>query len=159
MKHLYLIRHGEAEDKGTRPDFDRNLTDNGRDEVSKTALEMIEQKIQPALIISSPANRALQTATIVAETIGYPVKEILEEKDIYYTEVYKLIELLHEQDDQFESILLAGHNPSISQLAGMLAHDSQEFLPTGGLVVFEMESGTWNNLEKSKTRLLLSIFP
>jgi phosphohistidine phosphatase len=159
MKHLYLIRHGEAEDKGTRPDFDRNLTNNGRDEVSKTALDMIEQKIQPALIISSPATRALQTATIVADTIGYPAKDILKERDIYYTEFHKLIEILHDQDDQYESILLAGHNPSISQLAGMLANDSQEFLPTGGLVAFEIDSDNWNHFEKTKIRLLLSIFP
>lgn len=159
MKYLYLIRHGEAEEKGIRPDFERNLTSEGRKEVTKTASEMVKQKIHPSLIISSPAFRALQTAIIVAEIVGYPTSKIIQERDIYYTDASKILEIIQEQDDKLESLLLAGHNPSISYLAGMLSHESQEFMPTGGCMAYELETHTWNNFGKNKTRFLFSIFP
>jgi len=158
MKTLYLLRHGHAEDKGKGPDFERNLDDAGREEVRHTARQMQQLKIQPALVISSPANRALQTASLAAETIGYPPDKIVQERNIYYTDVSKLFEILHEQDDSFESILLAGHNPSISQMAGMLSTEIRDYMPTAGLVAFEIDSESWNDFEKNNVRFLYNIF-
>jgi phosphohistidine phosphatase len=159
MKKLYLIRHGQAESKRVHPDIDRNLDDEGRDEVARTAHEMVKKNIKPSLIISSYANRALQTATIVAETIGYKPADIALESDIYYTDVQTLFEILHRQEDKYESILLAGHNPSISQLAGILSGEYNDLMPTGGLVAFETDSDTWNHFEKKNVSLLLRFHP
>ncbi len=159
MKTLYLIRHGKAESKEGGPDIKRNLEAAGRDEVSRTAEQLLEKHIKPSLILSSPANRACQTAEIVAEMLGYVMTDIVIEKDIYYTSEEALLETIYRQDDQFESILLAGHNPSITHLAGMLTKEYKDFMPTGGLVAFETDSESWNEFDKNKVRFLFSIYP
>jgi len=159
MRILYLIRHGKAEDKGGVADIKRNLEHEGREEVARTAEKLLAKHIKPSLILSSPANRAYQTAEIVAETLGYAIANILIEKDIYYTDEEVLLETICRQDDTHESILLAGHNPSITHLAGMLTTEYKDFMPTGGLVAFETDSESWNDFNKSKVSFLFSIYP
>jgi len=159
MKTLYLIRHGKAESKEGGPDIKRNLESEGRDEVSRTAEQLLAKHIKPSLILSSPANRAYQTAEIVAEMLGYRIADIAIEKDIYYTSEEVLLETICRQDDQYESILLAGHNPSITHLAGMLTNEYKNFIPTGGLVAFGIESESWNDFNKSKVSYLFIINP
>ena len=159
MKTLYLIRHGKAEDKGGVPDIKRNLEHEGREEVSRTAEKLLAKHMKPSLILSSPANRAYQTAEIVAEMVGYRIADIIIEKDIYYTNEEVLFETIYRQNDQYESILLAGHNPSITHLAGILTIEYKDFIPTGGLVAFETDSESWNDFNKSKVSYLFSIYP
>ncbi len=159
MKNLYLIRHGEAESKRTRPDIDRNLEDEGRKEVARTAHEMLKKDVKPKLILSSNAKRAMETATIFAEVIGYKPTDIALEPDIYYTDAKTLLQVLHRQEDKFDSILLAGHNPSISQLADVLSGNYNDPIPTGGLVAFESDSDSWNLFEKGKLKFLFKIYP
>jgi phosphohistidine phosphatase len=159
MRTLYLIRHGKAEDKGGIADIKRNLEFEGREEVKRTAEKLLAKHIKPSLIISSPANRAYQTAEIVGEKLGYIIADILIEKDIYYTNEEALLETIYRQDDTHESILLAGHNPSITHLAGMLTQEYKDFIPTGGLVAFKIDSESWNDFNKSKVSFLFSIYP
>ena len=159
MKKLYLIRHGEAESKRTRPDIDRNLDDIGRKEVALTAHEMLKKHINPSLILSSNAARAMETARIFAEVIGYKPADIVIEPDIYYTDANTLLEVLHRQNDKYDSILLAGHNPSISQLADVLSGNYNDPISTGGLVAFESDSGSWNLFEEEKVKFLFKIYP
>ena len=159
MKTLYLIRHGKAEDKGGIADIKRNLEPEGEDEVSRSAEQLLAKHIKPSIILSSPANRAYQTAEIVAETLGYSTSDIVIEKDIYYTNEEALLETIYRQDDTHESIMLAGHNPSITHLAGMLTQEYKDFIPTGGLVAFKTDSESWNDFNKNKVRYLFSIYP
>src|SRR5882762_1659039 len=66
MKTLLLLRHAKAsrQDTSTR-DFDRPLSERGVGD-SKLIGEFIrKKKIHPALMISSPAERARQTAELV----------------------------------------------------------------------------------------------
>ena len=84
---------------------------------------------------------------------------IVIEKDIYYTSEEALLETIYHQDDANESILLAGHNPSITHLADMMTQEYKDFIPTGGLVAFEIDSVTWNEFDRSGVRYLFSIYP
>ena len=66
--HLYLIRHGDAEDvelakqRGV-PDADRSLTEKGIKRNEKIALWLLDNEININRIISSPYRRAQETAT------------------------------------------------------------------------------------------------
>src|SRR5687768_8896663 len=72
-KTIYFIRHGEAEANaqgllaGTRNDSP--LTDRGRAQ-AKDAAELVA-KLPIEVMIVSPLSRAQETASIIAEAIGY----------------------------------------------------------------------------------------
>lgn len=76
MARLILIRHGQsvanAEGRFTRGPFEP-LTERGRLEARSTA-ERLLSRYAPAAIYSSPFERARQTAAVLAELAGLPVR-------------------------------------------------------------------------------------
>lgn len=78
MKHLYFMRHGEAELNVQRRyagHIDTPLTERGRQQAMQAAQGTHPHEFE--LLVSSPLNRAYETAKIVAEAIGYPPEEIV----------------------------------------------------------------------------------
>ncbi|MBV8904023.1 MAG: histidine phosphatase family protein, partial [Acidobacteriia bacterium] len=69
---LYLLRHGIAENG--RPglkDADRALTAEGKDKLKRVLVRARGAGVEPGVILSSPYRRALETAQIAAESLGY----------------------------------------------------------------------------------------
>lgn len=87
MKTIYFIRHGESEANAegllAGSNTDTPLTQKGRDQ-ARAAGEQLKTK-QVDLIVSSPLERAYETATIIAEHIGFthhiPTNDLLLERD------------------------------------------------------------------------------
>lgn len=70
---LYLMRHGVAEERAaTGRDADRPLTPAGVQIAQRVLSRADAAGISPALIISSPYRRALETAAIAAKQFGRP---------------------------------------------------------------------------------------
>jgi phosphohistidine phosphatase len=63
---IYLLRHGIAEEG--YPDPARALTAEGKEKVRRV---MKRAGVKPSAILTSPYRRALETAAIAAEEIGY----------------------------------------------------------------------------------------
>lgn len=77
MKQLYFIRHGLSENNKLRRftgHFDSPLADEGREQAKNAGRNA--KGIDIDLIISSPLARALETAKIVGNEIGYPEQKI-----------------------------------------------------------------------------------
>ena len=66
---LWVLRHGEAEPYGSRPDSERELTAHGRKEVLGSAARLMGQPL--TAIYASPYLRAQQTAQLVREALGF----------------------------------------------------------------------------------------
>jgi phosphohistidine phosphatase SixA len=66
---------------------------------------------------------------------------------------------LERQDDKYPSILLTGHNPTITWFASQLSPDYKDMLPTGGLVAFEINSNSWDTISSGEVKLLSKIYP
>jgi len=117
---LYIFRHGIAEEGSFgRPDSSRQLTEEGRKKTAAVAKMARRAEVRPSLIISSPYDRAVQTAVVAAEELGYK-GEILQTKalvpDGHPEGVWN--EIRNHRDEA--AILLAGHEPLLSQLTAYL---------------------------------------
>lgn len=74
---LYLLRHGIAEEgKPGGKDADRALTEDGIKRLRATLKRAREADFAPTLILSSPYLRAVQTARVAKEVLGYEGKII-----------------------------------------------------------------------------------
>ena len=116
---LYILRHGIAEDGAGKPDEARELTGEGRDRLRATMRTAHRAGIQPALIITSPLVRAVQTAEIAAKELGYGgdllrSKALIPDADPKDT----WTEIRTHKDES--SILIASHNPLCSRLPAYL---------------------------------------
>ncbi|MFJ3372701.1 phosphohistidine phosphatase SixA [Pseudomonas sp. NPDC086251] len=131
---LWVLRHGEAEPHGTRADSERELTAHGREEVLRTAAELIGKPI--TAIYASPYRRAQQTAQLVREALGFaPEIRTVE----WLTPDYSP-QVVSEQLVSVDRALLVSHNPLVGNLLGYLQHghvQDPEKVETAGLAELE----------------------
>jgi phosphohistidine phosphatase len=116
---VHLLRHGTAEDiQAGGSDFARKLTPAGREEV-RQAIERAHGAIAPTLILSSPFARAVETAGIAAEAVGY-TRNIVRTEALEPNASPDLVwQEIRSRPDESQ-ILLAGHEPLLSQLMAYL---------------------------------------
>lgn len=149
MKILYLLRHAKAQEHmPDRKDFDRELIEKGISDSRLIGKRLNELGARPDLIISSPAARALQTAIIVATNLGFHADRIVQEKDLYQAESEDYLDLLSRIDDDYQSVMLVGHNPGISDFAYFMCSKFPESLSKGAVAAMEFKEDKWMDLGK-----------
>jgi len=117
---IYLFRHGIAEDaKAGRPDSSRALTDEGRKKTAEVVKTARRSGVAPSLIVSSPYVRAVETAEIARAGFAYPGEIILTEALVPHGRPENVWAELRDHRDE-AAVLLAGHEPLLSQLAAYL---------------------------------------
>jgi phosphohistidine phosphatase len=117
---LYVIRHGIAEDaRAGSPDSARELTDEGREKVAAVAKMARRAGVEPSLIISSPYVRAVQTAKVAAEEFGYSGHVLKTETLVPFGTPKSVWDELRDHAGE-AAILVAGHEPLLSQLVAYL---------------------------------------
>ncbi len=161
MKRLLLIRHAEAEPINQEiTDFERKLSDKGIVDAQKMAEYLLENNIQPDCIISSSANRTLQTARIFANVLKYPLHKIIENSNLYngYTTNY-FLELLAKCGGDNQTIAVVAHNPEIGNLAVNLSEDFRGGFPPCSVLLLEFEEEKWKDIEVRTGRVVLYKYP
>ncbi len=117
---VHLLRHGVAEEARLGlSDADRALTSDGRKKLRQVLRNAIQADVNPTLILTSPLKRAIQTAEIAKQVLGYK-KEILRTKALIpgspVEQVWDEIRVHREEP----SLMLVGHNPLFENLTGYL---------------------------------------
>jgi phosphohistidine phosphatase len=156
---LYLVRHAKASRKYSNiTDFDRPLTEVGYEESYRMANELRQNGEVPDLMISSTAIRALSSALIFRKVLGLPDNKLQLIDRLY--EIYEsdLIDLVSDLDNSYQSVMLFGHNPSFSQLAGRFNNEINH-IPTAGVVKFNFLTDKWNQCSYINAENQLFLIP
>ena len=146
---LYLLRHGEAaaRDACLYPDdAQRPLTAAGKKQMGRIAKGMRRLGLDFDLILSSPYQRARQTAAIVAREFG--AGRLLEshEQLVPQAKVSGWIKEIQQKYDGLESLLLVGHDPFLSCLVSfLLAGTSEAFVSMKKAGLCKLEVARWRN--------------
>ncbi len=114
---IYLLRHGIAEDAGPGvPDANRALTSEGKEKLRRV---LKRAAIEPSLILSSPYKRAVETAEIAADVLGYTGKVVRSEALVPNGSPYAVWDELRARREE-AAVLLAGHEPLMSSIVAFL---------------------------------------
>jgi phosphohistidine phosphatase len=114
---LYLLRHAIAEDrKDGRDHPDRRLTPEGIAQSRKIGKFCEKNNLRFNRILSSPFQRALQTAETLSSKLKRP--PAIEIADWLHMEMPISLALpaLCERSSEHKSLLLVGHEPDLSRL-------------------------------------------
>ena len=115
---LWVLRHGEAQGHA-RTDAERNLTEQGRGEVLRSAAHLIGQPI--SAIIASPYVRAQQTAHLVREALGFDP----DIRTVAWLTPEGNPQQVLEKLDTDDNVLLVSHQPLVGSLISFLQHGHQ----------------------------------
>lgn len=160
MKTIYIIRHAKSSWKNPdTKDLDRPLNSRGERDAPEMGRRLALQRITADLFVSSPANRAYTTATIIAKQIKFPVAEIVKDRTLYHADQKELLRVIQKQENRFASLMVFGHNPGLTDFANYLAGEAIENIPTSGIVGIRFKVTTWELIGKETGELLFFDFP
>ena len=151
---LVLLRHAKAETPGDRPDVQRRLTKRGAADSAAAGSWLAAEGIRPDLVLCSPATRTRQTwhgvamALADADPAG-PAPDVHYEAGLYDGGRTEVVDLLRAVPDGVGTVLVVGHNPTISDVSALLRPDGNgavDGLKTCGLAVHRAP-GTWSTTE------------
>jgi phosphohistidine phosphatase len=119
MSSLLVVRHAEAEEPADaaregRSEAERRLTREGARLMKKGARGLATLVDPPALILSSPLTRAVQTADALAD--AFPDAE--RERHARLAPGFDPAKLLAWLGDRRGMVVLVGHEPDLSQWIG-----------------------------------------
>ena len=157
---LILLRHAKSSWKDTSlPDDERPLAGRGRRALHLVAKYLRGTGLTVDLMLCSPSRRTRQTLDGVRAGLrGQP--EVRFVREIYEATADDLLEILHQVEDRYRTVLLIGHNPGFEDLAdGLVSSGDDEALarlregfPTAALAALSCDSD-WSNLTWGTARL------
>lgn len=158
MKKLTLIRHAKSTWEYPIDDINRPITNNGIEKAIKVALNSAKEMPGNALVWSSTAIRASQTAKLFLEHWKLSVKMQLDfKKELYTFDSNVLERIIKSCPNDYENLILFGHNSAITDFVNKFGDIFIDNVPTAGFVSIIFDIDQWNELKKGKTDKI--IFP
>lgn len=160
MKRVVIVRHAKAVPYGYDDDFTRDLTDRGVNDAQHIGKELKKMGITPDTMISSPANRALQTALIFAENMDFNKKKIVEIENIYHgLTTSEFLGLIQELNDEVKTAFFFGHNPGFHYFVNNLLEYFRDEMPTCSTVAIDFKVDSWKKVSARTGKKTFQLIP
>jgi phosphohistidine phosphatase len=158
MKTLYLVRHAKSSWDYDLDDFDRPLNKRGEFDAPLMGKIMHEKGVLPDYMLSSPASRAIKTATVFAEQLKYQ-KQVGTLHNLYHASAANLLQAVKNTKHDIQQLMLFGHNPGLTSFANQLTTDTVDNIPTCGIYAITFEANSWSEIALKKGKLLFFDYP
>ncbi len=119
---------------------------------------LARRDVKPDLVLSSPALRALTTAQLFAEAVGYQPKDIVTDDRLYASSADDLLAVIRALDKKLDRVMLFGHNPEFTDLAHRLSSEIID-MPTCAVVELDFDTKTWSDVGKVKLAKVIFDYP
>jgi len=154
-----LVRHAKSSwDDFLVDDFDRSLTERGRSDARMMSALVGEKVPLPDFVVCSGARRVVQTLDIFrqenAAITGYEINQ-----NIYNAEVDSLKCVIAETSNSVQTLMLVGHNPTISNLIREFTKAKMEDVPTACIAYIYLDIESWDEIFCARGKLEQLLFP
>lgn len=149
MKRLTLVRHAKSDwSLPGQEDWDRVLNKRGQMDAPEMARRLRSRRLKPDLILTSPAVRALATASIMARELKVPAENIAQDERLYLAEPQQILAVAQELGGDVAHLMVFGHNPGITECANQLsAGDRIDNMPTCAVFTACFALEDWSRLD------------
>jgi phosphohistidine phosphatase len=155
MKKIFLLRHGKAIARDLLADIDRPLNSAGIEDAIEAGKYLSSINELPAFILCSSAKRTMETIQHVLEVSSCQA-QIVYTPRLYRASSNDLLEEISQLSDRIHSVMIVGHNPTISNLCINLAKKTtgnvEKLEALGGgmkpasMVLFQAEIDDWTKI-------------
>lgn len=163
MKHILLLRHAKSSwVKPDLDDFDRPLAGRGLKDAPRVGRYIRKIGFKPDYIVSSPAERAKQTANLVTEAMKVDERIIRWDQDLYFESASKYIEAIQNAPESSEKVMIVGHNPLMEATATALSggNETTAFrMPTAALLCLESYAMHWSDIHEGTCKVKWMVIP
>jgi phosphohistidine phosphatase len=160
MKTIYIVRHAKSSwDRADLADEERPLMEKGRKRTRKVIDYLVENNVKVDYIISSHAVRAHETAKLIATGIKFPVEQIVTDHQIYHADSDGILSLCYGFPEQFDSVMIVGHNPTLTDFANFFLDSPVDNIPTSGVISIIFNTDRWNRIPVVSRKTNFILFP
>ena len=146
MKEFILLRHAKSNRNYNVADIDRPLATTGMLRISKVANQYKELFENVDCVFSSPANRALHTATIMMNELRLPFYKLKVDSALYTFDSDDIIDYVFALDDALDKVVLVGHNPAFTITLNHFSNAGISHMRTAGLAKVSFDVNLWTDL-------------
>jgi phosphohistidine phosphatase len=149
MRRLTLVRHAKSDwSLPGQVDWDRPLNRRGQRDAPEMARRLRSRRLKPDFVISSPAVRALTTASIMARELKVAATQLRQDERLYLASPPDMLAVVHELGGDAKHLMVLGHNPGITEFANRLsAGEHIDNLPTCGVFTAWFDIADWRDLD------------
>jgi phosphohistidine phosphatase len=169
VRRLVLLRHAKAEQLGgaVHGDAQRPLALVGRRQSGQVGLALASAGLRPDLVLCSSSLRTRQTWELSRGALGTDGIEVRIDEAVYHAGVDDLLEMVRALGEGVRTVLVVGHEPTMSRTAATLAGDGSDAaavararagVPTATFSVVET-TGPWWSLSAENGRLTRIVAP
>ena len=158
MKNLIIVRHCKSSWKDpSLSDFDRPLNKRGNidGELMSNYLREKEKKIDKLILSTSIRTRL--TSKYFIEKIHFNSISYLDE--LYHASYSEIIKIISKIENNFNNIMVIGHNPGLTELKNQYTIMNIYNLPTTGVVKVEFKEDKWSKITENKGKIVYKKFP
>lgn len=152
---LVLLRHAKAASPQHTADHDRPLTARGHADAAAAGAWLRARGLRPARVLCSPARRTRETWNSVRVAVGDGgTAEVVLAAELYERGAADALELIRATPADVETLIVVGHNPTISTISTILDADTEveDGLRTAGLAVHQVD-GDWSDCRPGRAPL------
>jgi phosphohistidine phosphatase len=159
MKTILLFRHGKADHAGEDgADKDRPLTKRGKKTAAQMGRFLAALGQTPDAAYASPAVRAAETLRLAAKAGAWKCPADTSES-LYATSPEKVLEFVRTLDGTGDCVLLAGHEPALSDLVAALMGGGHVKLATAAMARIDLPAETWAEVQPGTGTLVWLTMP
>jgi len=160
MKQIFLIRHAKSSwEQPGLADHDRPLNERGKRDAPFMAQLLCSSGLRVDGMVSSTAKRARKTAREFARAYGHKKSFIQLEESLYHAYPVEITRLVRRLPEEWNTVLLFGHNPGFTDLSNLFLGDYIDNVPTCGVVGASSEVNSWADWKPERARRHLFYYP
>lgn len=160
MKTVFLVRHAKSSwDFPSLRDIERPLNKRGLRDAPFMAKLLKKQGVEPDAIFSSPAVRALTTATFFKNELGLEGEDIFLRDEIYEAFPQVILNLIQTMPEQLNAVMIFGHNPTFTTVTNMFTDKYIGNVPTCGISKIEAKVSNWKAFSSETAKLCSFQYP
>lgn len=161
MKVIYMVRHAKSSwANSDSSDFERPLNERGKKDATDMALRLVEKKIIPDALVSSPAKRAKKTCKSFCETLGIQEDKVIYVDKLYLASAEIFYDVINNLDDQYNSVVIFSHNPGITDFVNQICCDVHiDDMPTCSVFAAEIAADKWCDFKSAEKKFLFFDYP
>ena len=149
LLRLTLVRHAKTEPaRPGQEDWDRVLEPRGQRDAPEMArrLKQISPKVDR--VLSSPAVRAITTATIMTRELGVSAQKVQQDERLYLASPKDMLAVIRELGERSRHLMVVGHNPGMTEFADKVSSERGiDNMPTCAVYTLQFAIAAWSELE------------
>jgi phosphohistidine phosphatase len=159
-RYLYLVRHAQsAEKQVNQNDFGRELTSTGVKQALLVGNYLLQQQIMPDVIMTSTAERARMTASVMADALKADPEKINLQEDLYEASTRTFFQFITQLEDHLHHVLCVAHNPVVTYLAEYLTGAEVGDMVPAGMAMIKFNIQSWKEVSQGNGELENYITP